>query len=311
MTTLLISDPVFLSHETAAGHPERADRLRAIDAALAGEGFDALRREAAPMGLDEDILRVHPQAYINRLEAASPQIGLTHLDADTMMSPGTLEATYRAVGAVNRAVDAVMQGEVRNAFVAARPPGHHAETTTAMGFCFFNHIAIAARYAQAKYGVERVAIYDWDVHHGNGTQEIFWADQSILYCSTHQMPLYPGTGAASETGAANTIVNVPLRAGSGSIEFRQALERVILPRIVRFQPGLILISAGFDAHHRDPLGGLNLTEADFAFASAELMKLAAIACQGRIVSLLEGGYDLEGLARSVAAHVSVLMAGAD
>ena len=308
MTTLLISDPVFLDHETSAGHPERADRLRALDVAFRSEVFSALTRESAPMGADADIMRVHPQSYIDRIEASAPQAGFAHLDADTIMSPGTLEAIYRATGAATRAVDAVMAGEFSNAFVASRPPGHHAETSTAMGFCFFNFAAIAARHAQARYGAKRVAIVDWDVHHGNGTEEIFWSDASVLYCSTHQSPLYPGTGAASDTGAHGTIVNAPLREGAGSEAFRSALNRIILPRIDDFAPDLIIISAGFDAHNRDPLGGLLLSEEDFAWATTELMKLAQKHCSGRIVSILEGGYDLKGLALSACAHVKALMA---
>ncbi len=307
MTTLLISDPVFLTHETSTGHPERPDRLRALERALSTDAFAGLMREAAPKAEDDDILRVHPQAYLDGLKAASPKAGLTHLDGDTMMSPGTLNVIYRATGAAIRAVDAVMSGAASNAFVASRPPGHHAETATAMGFCLFNHVAIAARYAQAKYGVERVAIIDWDVHHGNGTEEIFWSDASVLYCSTHQSPLYPGTGATSDRGTKDTIVNVPLHPGTSGPAFRIAFEQMILPRIVAFNPGLILISAGFDAHRQDPLGGLLLEAQDFAYATAELMKIAAKICNGRIVSVLEGGYDLDGLASSAAAHVRTLM----
>lgn len=308
MTTLFIADPVFLEHETSAGHPERPDRLRALDVAFRSEVFSGLLRESAPMGFDSDVLRVHPQAYIDRLEASAPQAGLAHLDADTMMSPGTLEAIYRATGAAVRAVDAVMTDECQNAFVASRPPGHHAETATAMGFCFFNFAAIAARRAQALHGARRVAIVDWDVHHGNGTEEIFWSDPSVLYCSTHQSPLYPGTGAASDTGAHGTIVNVPLREGAGSQAFRHAFERTILPRIDAFAPDLIIVSAGFDAHNRDPLGGLLLSEEDFAWATTALMTLARKHCGGRIVSILEGGYDLKGLCLSACAHVQALMA---
>lgn len=308
MTTLFISDPVFLEHETSEGHPERADRMRAIDFAFRAEAFDALKRESAPMGSDASILRVHPQSYLDKIEASAPQTGLAHLDADTVMSPGTLEAIYRATGAAVRAVDAVMSGEVQNAFVASRPPGHHAETATAMGFCFFNFVAIAARHAQARHAAKRVAIIDWDVHHGNGTEEIFWSDASVLYCSTHQAPLYPGTGAASDTGAHGNIVNAPLREGAGSDAFRAAFTSMILPRIDAFAPDLIIISAGFDAHNRDPLGGLLLTEDDFAWSTTELTKLADKHCHGRIVSILEGGYDLKGLALSASAHVKALMA---
>ena len=307
MTTLLLTDPAFLAHETIEGHPERPDRLRAIDAALAAPQFLRLARGPAPLAREADILRAHPKAYLDRLEAAAPQVGLAHLDADTMLSPGTLEACYRASGGVVRGVDAVFGGTARNAFIAARPPGHHAETATAMGFCFFNHIAIAARYAQAMHGVSRVAILDWDVHHGNGTEEIFWADASVLYASTHQSPLFPGTGALTDRGEHDTIVNVPLREGTSSAGFRQAMQGIVLPRLEAFRPELILISAGFDAHRLDPLGGLLLDEADFAWVTREVMGIADRCCAGRIVSLLEGGYDLKGLALSVAAHVGALM----
>ena len=212
-----------------------------------------------------------------------------------------------AAGASRRAVEAVLSGTARNAFVAMRPPGHHAETATPMGFCFFNNAAIAARSAQAEHGAERAAIIDFDVHHGNGTQDIFWADPSVLYASTHQMPLYPGTGAKSETGEAGTIINAPLRPGDGGDAFREAVESVVLPRIESFAPDIIIISAGFDAHRRDPLAQLNLVAEDFAWVTDALMELAARRCNGRIVSLLEGGYDLEGLSQSVAAHVKTLM----
>jgi acetoin utilization deacetylase AcuC-like enzyme len=223
------------------------------------------------------------------------------------MSPGTYEAALRGAGGAVLAVDEVMTGKVRNAFVAMRPPGHHAERVRAMGFCFFNNAAIAARHAQKRHGAERVAIFDWDVHHGNGTQDIFWSDETVLYCSTHEAPLYPGTGARSETGNHGTIVNAPLSAGDGSEAFREAVDTVIAPRIDDFAPDLIIISAGFDAHWRDPLASLNLTESDFAWATRKFMDLADRHCNQRIVSVLEGGYDLEGLAKSTAFHLDALM----
>ena len=223
------------------------------------------------------------------------------------MNPGTYEAALRAAGGAAFAVDEVMTGRARNAFVAARPPGHHAEVATPMGFCFFNNVAVAARHAQAAHGAERVAIMDFDVHHGNGTQHIFWADKSVLYASTHEMPLYPGTGARNERGEHDQIVNAPLSAGDGGDVFREAMQTAILPRIEAFAPDLLLISAGFDAHYRDPLGNLQLTETDFAWATRELMAIAQRRCRGRVVSLLEGGYDLVGLSRSVAAHMQALM----
>ena len=225
------------------------------------------------------------------------------------MSPGTVEAALRAAGGAVFAVDEVMTGKVKNVFVAARPPGHHAEIATPMGFCFFNNAAIAARHARAAHGAERVAIVDFDVHHGNGTQAIFWDDPSVMYASTHQMPHYPGTGALGERGEHDQIVNAPLRAGDGGDTFREAMEASILPRVEAFSPDLIVVSAGFDAHRRDPLGDINLTEADFAWATRKVMEIARKKAHERVVSLLEGGYDLEGLARSAAAHVTALMEG--
>ena len=309
MTTLLLDHPAALDHQVPIGHPDRPDRIRAVDRALENECFSGLIREQAPRAEPETIALAHPEAYVAAVIEAAPQEGMVRIDADTTMSPGTLEAVLRAAGAATHAVDEVMAGQVRNAFVAMRPPGHHAERTQAMGFCFFNNAAIAARHAQKAHGAGRVAIIDWDVHHGNGTQDIFWSDPSVLYASTHQMPLYPGTGAASERGDHDTIVNAPLRAGDGGEIFREAFETVILPRVEAFGPDLVLISAGFDAHWRDPLANLQLTEADFAWATQKLMDIADRRCGGRVVSLLEGGYDLEGLARSVAAHVKTLMRG--
>jgi len=307
MTTLFLSHPAALGHQTPLGHPERADRVRAIERALEQERFATLVREQAPIAELEAIVRVHPQAYVESIRDMAPREGLVRVDADTVMSPGTYEAALRGAGGAVRAVDEVMAGQVSNAFVAMRPPGHHAERTRAMGFCFFNNAAIAARHAQARHGAERVAIVDWDVHHGNGTQDVFWRDGTVLYCSTHESPLYPGTGALSERGERDTIVNAPLASGDGSDAFRDAMETVILPRVEKFSPDLVVISAGFDAHWRDPLAGLKLTEADFAWATHRLMAMAERYCNGRIVSVLEGGYDLEGLSKSAAAHVDTLM----
>ena len=309
MATLLLTHPACLDHLTPAGHPERPDRLRAIERALADERFNPLKREDAPRAEIDAIARAHPLAYIEAIRDASPTEGFVRLDADTSMSPGTYEAALRGAGGAVRAVDAVMAGEAANALVATRPPGHHAETARPMGFCLFNNAAIAARHARVRHGVERAAIVDFDVHHGNGSQEIFWADPTVMYCSTHQMPLYPGTGAISERGEHNTIVNAPLRPGDGGEEFREAFETAILPRVLDFRPDLVVISAGFDAHMRDPLANLNLLEPDFAWATRKLMEIADATAGGRIVSVLEGGYDLDGLARSVAAHVTALMRG--
>ncbi|MFG1236078.1 histone deacetylase family protein [Xanthobacter autotrophicus DSM 597] len=309
MSTLLVTHPAGLSHATPAGHPERADRLRVLDRIFEQEKFAHLVRDLAPRGEREDIIRVHPGDFVDAMGEAVPQEGLVRIDSDTILSPGSWEAALRAVGGACFAVDEVMEGKVTNAFVAMRPPGHHCETRKPMGFCLMNQVAIAARHAQAKYGLQRVAIVDFDVHHGNGTQEIFWADDSVLYCSTHEMPLYPGTGAQGETGAVNTIVNAPLRSGDDGAVFKEAMETRILPRITSFAPDLILISAGFDAHVRDPLASLRLVDTDFGWITRRLMEIADKKCEGRVVSLLEGGYDLEGLATSAAAHVTALMHG--
>jgi acetoin utilization deacetylase AcuC-like enzyme len=309
MTTLLLSHPACLDHVNPMGHPERPDRIRAIERALEQEKFQGLAREQAPMASIEMIALAHPLDYVEQVREAAPKEGMVRLDADTTMSPGTFEAVMRAAGGAVQAVDEVMTGKVANAFVATRPPGHHAETATPMGFCLFNNAAIAARHAQKQHGAERVAIVDFDVHHGNGSQDIFWNDASVMYCSTHQMPLYPGTGAVSERGSKNTIVNAPLRPGDGGDEFRDAMESVVLPRLEGFAPDLIIISAGFDAHMRDPLANLNFLEPDYTWVTQKLMEVADHRAKGRVVSLLEGGYDLEGLSRSVAAHVTALMRG--
>jgi acetoin utilization deacetylase AcuC-like enzyme len=309
MPTLLLTHPACLDHVTPLGHPERPDRLRAIERILEHERFAMLARAQAPAANLETIALCHPVDYIEGIREATPRNGLVHLDADTSMSPGSFEAALRAAGGAMRAVDEVMAKTAANAFVATRPPGHHAETARPMGFCLFNNAAIAARYAQKQHGAERAAIVDFDVHHGNGSQEIFWDDPTVMYCSTHQMPLYPGTGAVSERGEHGTIVNAPLDPGDGGPEFREAFETAILPRVKDFRPDLIVISAGFDAHARDPLANLNLLEADFAWATQKLMAIADADAGGRVVSVLEGGYDLEGLARSAAAHVMTLMRG--
>jgi len=310
MSTLLLSHSACLQHLMPAGHPERPDRLRAIERALEDEKFQTLAREQAPLAPLEIVALCHPMDYVEAIRNASREEGsMVRLDADTSMSSGSYEAALRAVGGGMRAVDEVMTGKVANAFVAVRPPGHHAETARPMGFCLFNNAAITARYAQKKHGAERVAIVDFDVHHGNGSQEIFWSDKTVMYCSTHEMPLYPGTGAVSERGEFNTIVNAPLRAGDGGDAFRVAFESAILPRLRAFKPDLVVISAGFDAHTRDPLANLNLVEADYTWVTQKLMEIADQSANGRIVSLLEGGYDLQGLSRSVAAHVTALMHG--
>jgi acetoin utilization deacetylase AcuC-like enzyme len=309
VTTLLISHPACLAHDMGEEHPEQPDRLRVIEGTFESEDFQMLARDVAPRAGISAIARVHPLDYIEALRAATPTRGHTVIDQDTSMSPGTFEAALRSAGGAIFAVDEVMTRKVKSAFVATRPPGHHAELATPMGFCFFNNVAVAARHARSIYGAERVAIMDFDVHHGNGTQHIFWDDPNVMYASTHEMPHYPGTGSIGERGEHDQIVNAPLRAGDAGDRFREAIEVAILPRLIDFAPDLIIISAGFDAHRRDPLGNINLVEADFAWITRKLMEIAQKRCGGRIVSVLEGGYDLEGLARSVAAHVTTLMEG--
>ena len=312
MTTLLLTHPSFVEHDTGPGHPERPDRMRAIDRVLALEPFAALERREAPLRDDVEaaIVLAHPQAYIDAIKAQrpGPDDDAVHLDPDTVLSPKSWQPALRAVGAGLAAVDAVMADKrtIRNAFAQVRPCGHHAEAGRAMGFCIFNNVAIAGLYARQRYGAERIAIVDFDVHHGNGTQDIFWSNKDLFFASTHQMPLYPGTGALSETGVGN-ICNAPLRPGDGGGPFRDAFESRILPALKNFGPDLILISAGFDAHEADPLANLRLKEADFAWATAHLVETAEKHAHGRIVSMLEGGYDLNALARSVAVHVKTLM----
>src|SRR5579863_541642 len=309
MSTLFITHPACLEHLTPAGHPERPDRLRAIVRALEAEKFQSLARAEAPLASLETIALCHPMDYVEQIRDATPKEGLVRIDADTSMSPGSFEAALRAVGGAVYAVDEVFAKKAANAFVAARPPGHHAEIARPMGFCLFGNAAIAVRHAQDRHGIARAAIVDFDVHHGNGSQDIFWADKTVMYCSTHQMPLFPGTGAVSESGEFDTVINAPLRPGDGGEIFRDAFESRILPRLREFQPELIIISAGFDAHMRDPLANLNLVEADFAWATQKLMDVADQYAGGRVVSVLEGGYDLEALANSSAAHVTALMHG--
>jgi acetoin utilization deacetylase AcuC-like enzyme len=307
MTTLLLSHRSSLDHQTPPGHPERPDRIRAIEQVLGESRFDKLVREQAPEGTLDSVTLCHSEHYISELRHIAPQSGLIYLDADTSMSPGTWEAAMRGVGGAVAATDAVMSGTHGNAFVAMRPPGHHAEISRPMGFCLFDHAAIAARHAQRKYGIARAAVVDFDVHHGNGTQDIFWSDPTVMYCSTHQMPLFPGTGARGERGEHDTIVNAPLASEDGGAKFRAAFENAILPQLQKFSPELIIISAGFDAHYRDPLASLNLRAEDFGWVTRKLMDVADASAGGRIVSVLEGGYDLQGLQESVAAHVTALM----
>ena len=308
MTTLIYSHPSSYDHLTPPGHPERPDRIKAIEEALHDPDFDGATRMEAPAADPELFNLCHPRDHLKMLQDRIPDEGLAVIDADTSASPKSWTAVLHAVGAAIDAVDAVFGERADNAFAYVRPPGHHAEKTTAMGFCFVNTVAIAARYAQETHQAERVAIIDWDVHHGNGTQDIFWEDPSVLFASTHQMPLYPGTGALRETGQGN-IFNAPLSPGDGSDHFKEAFETRILPAVDRFSPDLILVSAGFDAHFRDPLANIELIDDDFSWATGKVMELADRHCDNRLVSLLEGGYDLTGLAESAASHVRRLMTG--
>jgi acetoin utilization deacetylase AcuC-like enzyme len=287
MSTLLITHPIFVEHDTGDGHPERPDRMRAVDKALSHEIFNDLKREQAPLrdDVEEQIALAHPTAYID-----------------------WVKSMLRAVGAGLMAVDRVFDSKsgIKNVFAQVRPCGHHAERERAMGFCIFSNIAIAGLYARKAYGAERIAVVDFDVHHGNGTQDVFWSDKDLYFASTHQMPLYPGTGAVRETGVGN-IFNAPLRPGDGGEPFKEAFESRILPSLRNFSPALVLISAGFDAHKDDPLANLQLTEPDFGWATAKIAEVADKHANGRLVSMLEGGYNLAALARSAALHVKVLM----
>ena len=307
MTTALITHPDCLLHQTPTGHPEQIARLERIIQAFSDAKFDPIQRVLAPMVADDDLLRVHPKSHIMDVRDSCPEGGIAQIEADTYMSPNSVAAAYRAAGACVRAVDLVLSGEVQNAFAAVRPPGHHAERTTPMGFCLFGSVAVAAKYAVDSHGLKRVAIIDFDVHHGNGTQDLVEGDSRIAFASSHQMPLYPGTGAKDETGSANNVLNVPFSDGAGSAEMRQVYTNKILPYVALFKPELIFISAGFDAHRADPLAGLNWETEDFAWLTEQICDLADQTCSGRVVSSLEGGYDLDALAEASAAHLEILM----
>jgi acetoin utilization deacetylase AcuC-like enzyme len=306
MTTLLYTHSSCLDHDPGSHHPEAPARLRTVLAALSGPQYARLERREAPEAALDDVLRVHSRHHVEHVLGAVPKAGHAAIDADTVLSPGSGTAALHAAGAVAAAVDAVAAKEADNAFCAVRPPGHHAEPDRAMGFCLFNNAAIGALRAREVHGFERVAVVDFDVHHGNGTQAAFEADDNLFYASTHQYPLYPGTGAASETGVGN-IVNAPLRPMSGSGPFRAAMTGRVLPALDAFRPDLLLISAGFDAHRSDPLAQLMLEEADYTWITERLVEIAFRHADGRLVSTLEGGYDLTALGASVAAHVRVLM----
>ena len=308
MTTLLYSHPICIEHDPGRGHPECPDRLRAVMAGFEDEDFAALERLEAPVIDLKEIEQVHKPYYIDEIFANMPAEGRVTLDPDTSMSPASGEASRRAAGAVCDAIDKVMKGDGKNAFCAVRPPGHHAESTKAMGFCLFNSIAIGAMHGRAAHGLERVATVDFDVHHGNGTQHTFEHDPGLFYASSHQWPAYPGTGLESETGAFGNICNLQLSPGEGSDAFRQGYRDRILPALRAFRPDLLLISAGFDGHDRDPLAQISLQTDDYAWVTGELLAVADECCGGKVVSLLEGGYNLDALRESVQAHVRVLMA---
>ena len=309
MTTILYSHPIYMQHDMGEGHPECPERLAAIMAALSRPEFDQLIRKNAPKVDIDVIAMMHDEYYIKSILDAVPSknAGYVKFDSDVVLNFASGEAALRAVGAVVSAVDDIMTGKADNAFCAVRPPGHHAENSQAMGFCLFNNVAIAAAYACHKYGINNVAVIDFDVHHGNGTAAMFKNNPNLFYASTHQMPLYPGTGRASEAGINNNIVNIPLQPNAGSTEFRRMVSDILLPKLEKFNPDLILISAGFDAHMDDPLGGINLDTDDYIWITEKIMDVAAKYCGCKIISSLEGGYDLDALARSTAAHVNILL----
>ena len=306
--TIIFTHQSAEDHDPGPGHPERSDRIRAVMQVLDSASFADLERRESPVADIDQIARIHRRDYVTSVLDAVPATGYARIDPDTVMSPATGDAALRSVGAAIAAVDAVMAGEATNAFCAVRPPGHHAEPGRGMGFCLFNNVAIAAAHARAAHKVDRVAIVDFDVHHGNGTQAAFWSDPSVMFASSHEYPFYPGTGAEDECGQGN-IHNVPLLSSSGSVEFRRGIERKILPALEAFKPGLILTSAGFDAHARDPLASIRLEEEDFAWITRKIVDIAGEYCGGKLVSSLEGGYDLEALSSSVSAHLTALMGG--
>ena len=310
MNTRLYTHMDCFGHDPGQMHPEHPSRLKAVLTALEATEFHDLDRQEAPLADLAQIERAHPKAYIDGILGAVPNEGRREIDPDTSVSPGSREAALRAAGSVCAAVDAVVGGACANAFCAVRPPGHHAERTRSMGFCLFNNVVVGALHAREKHRLHRIAVVDFDVHHGNGTQNLFWDEPDLWLASTHQQPLYPGTGRPDERGVNNNIVNVPLKPMDGSVEFRQAMRDIILPQLVEFQPELIFISAGFDAHEKDPLAALRFHEDDYQWVTAEILKVANMACGGQVVSVLEGGYELESMSASAAAHVRALMAGA-
>lgn len=308
MTTALITHSDCALHQPPARHPESPARLQAVLAGLGGDEFAALERHQAVAANAAHLLLVHPQSHIDAMKKAVPQEGYQFVDEDTVMSARSFDAALLSSGAAIQAVDMVVGKTVNNAFCATRPPGHHAEPDRAMGFCFFSNAAIAARHAQEQHGLARIAVVDFDVHHGNGTEAAFVADRSLMYASTHQHPLYPGTGSADTTGVDNNIVNVPLQAHADGRDFRDAYETRIFPALEAFDPDLLIISAGFDGHRRDPLAQMDLEDDDYGWVTMQLCNIASKCCGGRVVSLLEGGYDLDALASASRAHVRALLA---
>jgi acetoin utilization deacetylase AcuC-like enzyme len=310
MATMFITHPACLGHHPPAGHPESPARLEAVLSAIKCHNFNGLEEVLAPLAERKALGLAHGadmvELILDQISPMAAEKGLVRIDADTAMSAGSAQAALRAAGAVIAAVDGVAKGQFANAFCAVRPPGHHAERNRPMGFCLFNNIAVGALHAREMHGFKRIAVVDFDVHHGNGTQDIFWNEPNLFYASTHQSPLYPGTGMTSEHGVADNILNVPLPEGADGKMFRAAFESRILPALDAFAPDFIFISAGFDAHRADPLAGLNLDESDFEWATREICKLASKHCNGRVVSALEGGYDLEALAASSVAHLRAL-----
>ncbi len=307
MTTALYTHSSSFDHDTSPGHPESIARIEAVVDALSGSSWNALHRFEAPKVTETQLQQVHDTNYVSLVQSNIPEEGYARLDADTILSPGSGEAAFRAAGAIIAAVDKVVLGEVDNAFCAVRPPGHHAEPGRGMGFCLFNNVAIGAMHARVIHGLTKIAIVDFDVHHGNGTQTMFCNDPNTLFASSHQFPHYPGTGAANETGLGN-IFNAPMAPNEGGVEFRAAMENIIFPAIRRFEPDMIFISAGFDAHAKDPLASIQLEEIDFEWATKKIKEFGDEFSDGRLISTLEGGYDLVALANSVQAHVGALSA---